>query len=88
MAFSAIVDKTSLQAWFYAGNLTLVDIGFFLFPRRDFHVQIVKLLTIDHGHAYFLFLDCIDKYSLHLQLNLLLVPLSGHPLRSVTGHLV
>jgi hypothetical protein len=82
---SAVIDETGLKTRFYAGNLTFVYVGFFLFPRWDFYVQIVKLLAIYHGDANFFLLDCIDKNSFHVQLNLWFVLLYKYNRQLVTA---
>jgi hypothetical protein len=51
MALGTIVNKSSLEAGFYAGYLALVNITLFLLPGWYFDIEIVKFLAIDHGHS-------------------------------------
>ena len=65
MALFSIIDKSGFQAGLYTGNFTLVDIGFFTLTGSTLDVQIVKVLSVDHGDAQFFLLGRIDKHSFH-----------------------
>ena len=60
VALGAIIDKSSFEAGFDAGNLTLVDVRFFLFSRGYFDIEIVESLAIDHGHSQLFGLSGVD----------------------------
>ena len=46
MAFSAKVHERSFERWLYTGDLTPINIGFFLFPSAGLDIQIVQALSI------------------------------------------
>src|SRR5690606_16095164 len=56
----------SFQAGFDPGNAAFVNIGLFLFAGRDFDVQIVKLLAINHCHPQLFRLRGIHEDSFHV----------------------
>ena len=55
-----IVYEGSLKAGFNPSDPGLVNVGFFLFPKTTFYVQVVKFLPINEGNAQLLFMSCID----------------------------
>ena len=60
VAFGAVVDESGFEAGFYAGDLTLVYVGLFLLASRDFDIEVVEFLAIDHGHPEFFGLGGVD----------------------------
>src|SRR5690606_19573014 len=65
MAFTAIVDEGRFERGLDARDARLIDVGFFLFPRRDVDGEIVEFLAIDQGNAQFFLLRCVDEHSFH-----------------------
>ena len=78
VAGGAIVDETRFERGFYAGDSTLVDVGFFLFAGGELYAEIVKFLTINQSDSQLFFLSCIDEHSFH-------VPLLGNSRGSASG---
>ena len=46
MALGTKVHERGFERGFYSGDLTPINIGFFLFPSAGFDIQIVKALSI------------------------------------------
>jgi hypothetical protein len=49
VALGAVVDEAGFEAGLDAGDAALVDVGFLLFARRNFDVEVVQLLAIDQA---------------------------------------
>src|SRR5690606_8589217 len=65
MAFTAIVDEGRFERGLDARDARFIDVGFFLFPRRDVDGQVVEFLAIDQGNAQFFLLRCVDEHTFH-----------------------
>ena len=61
----AIIDKGRFQRGFNPGNLTFVNIGFFLGGIKGFNIKIVELLAINQRHPQFFLLGCVYKHTFH-----------------------
>ena len=66
VAISAIVNESRFKAGFDASDFTFVNIGFFLFPAREFNIEVVEALAIYHSDAQLLFLGCVYEHSFHV----------------------
>ena len=65
MALSTVVNESGFQGGLYAGDLTFVDIGFFLLAGAIFDIQVIQPLAVDQCNAQLFGLGCIDEHSLH-----------------------
>ena len=66
MSFSTKVDKGGFQGGFHAGNLSAINIGFFLFPCPGFDIQVIQALAIDKGDTQLFWLGRIDEHPFHV----------------------
>ena len=60
MPFRPVIDEGGVQTGFDAGDPALVDIGLFLFPGRNFDVQVIQILPVHAGNTQLLGLSCVD----------------------------
>jgi len=65
VALGAVLDEAGFERSLDPGDSALVNIGFFLFPRGDFDVQVVQGLAIDNGHAQLFTLSRVDQHAFH-----------------------
>ena len=65
MALGAIIDERGFEAGLYAGDSTLVDVGFLGFPGGNFDIEVINPLAVHQRNAQLLFLGCVDEHSLH-----------------------
>ena len=60
MTFSAVINKSSFQTRFNAGDFTFVDVCLFLFVPWTFDIQVIQTLPIYKGNAQLFLLSCVD----------------------------
>ena len=65
VSVSAILDKSGFQRRFNAGDAPFVNIGFFLLAGGSFNVEVIKPLSIHHGHAQLFLLSGVNQHSFH-----------------------
>ena len=59
VSFSTVIDKCCFKTWFNAGDLTFIDVGFFLFVSWAFNIQVVQTLPINKGDTQLFLLSCV-----------------------------
>ena len=60
MPVGAKVDKSGFQAGFYSSNSSFIYVGFGLHSLPILNIEIVQFLSINHGHAHFFSLRCVN----------------------------
>ncbi len=65
MTVATVFDECRFQTRFDPGNLSLINIGFFLFLGRKLQVEIVQELAVDDRHAQLFALRGIDQHAFH-----------------------
>src|SRR3546814_9444491 len=67
VALGTVVDEAGFERRLDARDATFVDVAFFLFASRRLDIKILKLLSIDNGHAQLLALRGIDQNAFHVK---------------------
>ena len=62
---AAVVHERRFQPRLDAGDATLVDVGFLLFPRGRFDIEVVEFLAVYEGHAQLFLLSRVDQHAFH-----------------------
>ena len=65
MALGTVIDEGRLEAGFYPGDASLVNVGFGLNPHAGFNIKIVELLPINQRNPKFLGLGGVDQHPFH-----------------------
>ncbi len=60
VTFSAVINKSSFQTRFNAGDFTFVDVCLFLLVPWTFDIQVIQTLPIYKGNAQLFLLSCVD----------------------------
>ncbi len=60
MPFGTEVNEGSFETGLDAGDLALVDVGFFLFAGTGFDVQIKQALAVDQCDTQLFGLSCVN----------------------------
>ena len=65
MTVGPVIYECSFEAWFDAGDYTLVDITFTLFLTSCFDIKVEELLSVDDRNSQFFCLRCVKQHALH-----------------------
>ena len=65
MTVRPIIYEGGFEAWFDAGDNTLVNITFALFSTSCFDIEVEEFLSIDDCNAQFFCLRCVKQHALH-----------------------
>ena len=63
MPVAAEIDECSLQAWFYSGYLSKIDIAFDLLVFSRFKVKFINSIAFEHRHPGFFRVARIDQHA-------------------------
>jgi hypothetical protein len=70
VAIAAVFDEGCLQTRFYANDFGEIDVALELAFGRCLDIEILQPITIQHHHAGFLRVRCVDQHTLrHIELN-------------------
>ena len=58
-------NKTGFQRRFNPRDLALVNVGFFLFLRGYFYIEVKQMLTFSNSYAQLFWLSCVYQHSFH-----------------------
>jgi hypothetical protein len=65
MAVGTEIHKRSFQTGLDTGDAAFINVGFFLFTRAGFNVQVKQSLSIDQSYAQLFGVSCIYQHSFH-----------------------